>query len=155
MSKIHAAGIFLIRKDLKVLICHPTNHPYSFWSIPKGKIEEGEQPMEAALRETFEETNIDLHNDDRLNNERFDIFELDVVNYSHKKKDLKPYVFQEVSSSDIDWSSIIIKCNSNVPVERGGFPEMDGYKWVTIQEAKKLLHKTQVICLEIFEKIIK
>jgi hypothetical protein len=23
-----------------------------------------------------------------------------------------------------------LKCNSNVPKERGGFPEMDDYKWV-------------------------
>jgi hypothetical protein len=29
-----------------------------------------------------------------------------------------------------------LKCNSNVPKERGGFPEMDDYKWVLIDEAR-------------------
>jgi RNA polymerase sigma factor (sigma-70 family) len=37
---------------------------------------------------------------------------------------------------------------SNVPEDRGGFPEMDDYDWVTIDEARKLLHETQVSCLD-------
>ena len=155
-KKTHAAGIFIIRKDNKVLICHPTNHATDVWSIPKGKIEEDEDAMDAAMRETYEETNIDFYHDDRLSvNKNFDIFEMDVVNYSHKKKDLKTFVFKEVKDSNIKWSEIEIKCNSNVPHERGGFPEMDDFKFVSIKEAKKLLHYTQVECIEKFEKIIK
>ena len=38
--------------------------------------------------------------------------------------------------------------NSNVPEERGDFPEMDDYKWVTIDEARGLIHETQVACLD-------
>ena len=154
--KTHAAGIFLIRKDNKLLICHPTNQPSNIWSIPKGKIEEDEDAMDAAMRETYEETNIDFYNDDRLSvNKNFDILEIDVVNYSHKKKDLKPFVFKEVKGSDVKWSEIEIKCNSNVPDERGGFPEMDKYKWVTLENAKKLLHYTQSECIAKFENLIK
>jgi len=41
-----------------------------------------------------------------------------------------------------------LKCNSNVPEDRGGFPEMDDYKWVSIDEARNLLHPTQVACLD-------
>ncbi len=155
-KKIHAAGIFVIRKDYKVLICHPTNHSTDVWSIPKGKIEDGEDAMDAAMRETYEETNIDFHHDDRLSvNKNFDIFEMDVVDYSHKRKDLKSFVFKEVKHSDIKWSEVEIKCNSNVPDERGGFAEMDLYKWVTLENAKKLLHYTQSECINKFENLIK
>jgi len=155
-KKTHAAGIFVIRKDYKLLICHPTNHDKNVWSIPKGKIENGEDAMDAAMRETYEETNIDFYNDDRLFvNKNFDIFELDVVEYNHKRKDLKPFVFKEVIDSEVDWSVIEIKCNSNVPEERGGFPEMDSYQWVSLSDAKKLLHPTQVVCLNKIQDIIK
>jgi predicted NUDIX family NTP pyrophosphohydrolase len=34
-----------------------------------------------------------------------------------------------------------------VPEDRGGFPEMDDYKWVTLDEAAVMLHETQVACL--------
>jgi 8-oxo-dGTP pyrophosphatase MutT (NUDIX family) len=146
-KKVHAAGIFLMRKDFNILICHPTNHAPNVWSIPKGKIEEGEGAMEAAIRETYEETNVNL-NDKSLNvNDNFNIHEFDIVNYGHKKKDLHPFLFLELQTSNIDWDSVKIKCNSNVPIERGGFPEMDGYKWVTLKEAKELLHDTQVACI--------
>lgn len=36
------------------------------WSFPKGHIEEGEQPEEAAVRETKEETGIDICVDNRF-----------------------------------------------------------------------------------------
>jgi len=39
MAKTIAAGIFILNKDKEVLICHPTNHPWDVWSIPKGKFE--------------------------------------------------------------------------------------------------------------------
>jgi len=48
----------------------------------------------------------------------------------------------------LDLTMVTLQCNSNVPEDRGGFPEMDGYDWVTIDEARKLLHPTQVACLD-------
>lgn len=139
MAREHASGIFIIRKDGKLLVCHPTNHPKNFYSIPKGKIESGEKKLEAAIRETFEETNIDL-----FETEDFHITELNSVGYRSGKKTLHPFLFTEKLTSTFDWDNTVIKCNSNVPIERGGFPEMDGYKWVTLQEAKSLVHETQV-----------
>jgi predicted NUDIX family NTP pyrophosphohydrolase len=47
----------------------------------------------------------------------------------------------------LDLSLITTQCNSNVPEERGGFPEMDDYKWVTLDEAATMLHETQTACL--------
>lgn len=149
MSKTIASGLFIIRKDKKLLICHPTNHPADFYSIPKGKVEDGEIFLEAAFRETYEETNLDLNG-----STDFTIYPLSSVNYKHKKKILYPFLVLENKESKFDWSSVELKCNSNVPEERGGFPEMDGYKWVTIDEASKVLHNTQVVCIEKIKEII-
>lgn len=148
-KKTIAAGIFIVRKDKKILICHPTNHKPDFFSVPKGKVEDGESLMAAAIRETEEETNINLKNDFN-----FSIHLLPPVEYKHGKKVFNPFVYVENQNSSINWSDIEIKCNSHVPVERGGFPEMDGYQWVTLDEAKPLLHETQTACIDKIIEIV-
>jgi 8-oxo-dGTP pyrophosphatase MutT (NUDIX family) len=152
MAKVIAAGIFIIRRDNRVLICHPTNHKDTLWSIPKGKVEEGEGLIDAALRETFEETNLDLKT--KIAVSSFHVHNLEAVTYGHKKKMIHPFVYIEHSFSEMDWNALEIKCNSNVPLDRGGFPEMDEYKWVSIDEARKLLHETQVACLDDINKLL-
>lgn len=149
MGKIIAAGVFIVRKDGKLLICHPTNHAEDFFSIPKGKVEKGEAHLDAAFRETYEETNLDLKG-----NDNFYVHGLYPVNYSHKKKVLYPFVCIESDESTFDWETVEIKCNSNVAEARGGFPEMDGYQWVSLLEAKILLHNTQVACLDKVKELI-
>lgn len=144
MKKTIAAGIFLVRIDGTILICHPTNHKADFWSIPKGKLDDGETTFDAAIRETFEETNINLSS--------ASLIDLPAVAYNHNKKVLNPFICFEKENKDLNWDGFDIKCNSNVPIERGGFPEMDAYKWVPILEARNLLHNTQVACLDTIEK---
>ena len=140
--RVDAAGLFLINKSNKLLICHPTKHKPNVWSIPKGKVEALESFVDACVRETYEETNIELSDYKRK------MIMLDSVNYSHRKKTLIPFVLFENDCEGLDLSLITLQCNSNVPEERGGFPEMDDYKWVTIEEARDLIHETQVACLD-------
>lgn len=61
---LKSAGLLMYREHksvLEVLLAHPGG-PYwarkdqGAWTIPKGKIEEGEEPMDAAKREFREET---------------------------------------------------------------------------------------------------
>ena|ERR1035437_863800 len=144
MAKTVACGIFIVKKDNSLLVCHPTRHKPDFWSIPKGKLEVGESLIDCAIRETYEESNVDLSNKSKF----FTIHQLPPVNYGHKKKILHPYLYWETIDSDFDWESFEIKCNSNVPEDRGGFPEMDAYKWIPIEEARTILHDTQVACLD-------
>ncbi|MFN3946714.1 MAG: NUDIX hydrolase [Aquificaceae bacterium] len=54
MIKEVSAGGVLFRKKEVLLIKNPSG----VWTFPKGLIEEGEKPEEAALREVFEETGI-------------------------------------------------------------------------------------------------
>jgi 8-oxo-dGTP pyrophosphatase MutT (NUDIX family) len=147
MAKTKAAGIFLVNKKKEVLICHPTNHPMTLWSIPKGKIEFNENPVDAAIRETYEETNINLSSVNSL-------IPLEELTYRHKKKSLKPYLVLETRNPSINFDSFDLKCNSNVPEEQGGFPEMDDYQWVSLDEARKLLHYLQADCIDSIEKYL-
>ncbi len=144
---IKTAGIFFIRKDYHVLICHPTKHKENVWSIPKGRIEDGEDEIDAAVRETFEETNIDV-------SDWLIIHNLEPAPYPSGKKVLYGLALFE-SQNRFSFDLFDIKCNSNVPLDLGGFPEMDGYKWVPIDEAEKLVHAAQINCLEQIKLIIK
>jgi 8-oxo-dGTP pyrophosphatase MutT (NUDIX family) len=148
-SKVITSGLFIFRKDKRFLVCHPTNHNPNFFSIPKGKVEEDEIFLECAIRETYEETNLDLKS--CLD---FNIYYLDVKNYKNKKKRLYPFLLLEKDDSQFDWNSIELKCNSIVVKQKIIFPEMDGYKWITIEEANNILHETQVSCLMQINKII-
>lgn len=58
------AGVIVKSSD-KVLLCKRSPDKNSFpnvWSLPAGKVENGESTKDAAKREFFEETNIDVDN---------------------------------------------------------------------------------------------
>lgn len=60
MGIINAAGLVILFDD-EILLVHPTNAPWKgTYSIPKGKIEDFETILEAAIRETREEIGIDF-----------------------------------------------------------------------------------------------
>ena len=61
---IESAGLLIIQ-DNKMLLAHPTKAPwYGTYTIPKGKVEEGESYIKAAIRETKEEVGIDINVND-------------------------------------------------------------------------------------------
>src|SRR4051812_31938081 len=63
-AALESAGLLMFRRrgeQLEVLLVHPggpfwKNKDVGAWSIPKGLIEHGEEPLEAACREFQEET---------------------------------------------------------------------------------------------------
>lgn len=61
----NTAGVAIIWED-KILLVHPTGASWrhSALGIPKGKIEPGEDPLEAAVRELQEETGISINPSD-------------------------------------------------------------------------------------------
>lgn len=149
MAIVETAGILFLNSELKLLIGHPTGH--DFWSIPKGKLEDNETSYEAALRETWEETNVDL-------GDVTSHYELDTIRYKHGKKKLKPFIVFEDENRKINSKEFVLKCNSIVDKDsswNAGLPEMDDFKWVTLEEAKDILHYTQVECLKTIKQIIK
>lgn len=53
-----SAGLAVIYKE-KLLLVHPTKQAWEgTYSLPKGKLEKDEEPIDAAIRETWEETGI-------------------------------------------------------------------------------------------------
>jgi len=132
-------GLFIIHNG-RFLIAHPTNGGISTWSIPKGLKDEGETYEQAAIRETFEETNIDIT---RYPGERRYVGQ---AIYPTKRKVLHAFVqvLPQLPSEEL-------KCHTFV---NGEFPECDDYRWVTYDEGMLLLpHATRVLLVRIKDKL--
>jgi len=140
----HSCG-FIIVSTNKVLICHPTYHPSNFFSIPKGKIEEGETEIEAAYRETFEETGLDLK---KIPFAQEPIC-LGTWGYSHKKKKVTIFLF--IAADNIQ--SIKLFCDSMVKQDGCAFPENDKFIWADFDYAIENIHYTQKNAMIMARKI--
>ena len=57
-SKRLSCGVLLISPQRELLLCHVTGQ--SHWDLPKGGLDAGETPLQAALRETVEECGLRL-----------------------------------------------------------------------------------------------
>jgi len=141
-----SAGILLYRREnnvLRVFLIHPggpfyTKKDVGIWSIPKGEIDKGEDPLAAALREFEEETGCTP----------FGAF-----------IPLSP-VTQKGGKTVIAWAAEggcdaeTIRSNTFTlewPPRSGTmqeFPEVDRAGWFTVEEAKQKLHPAQVALLD-------
>ena len=131
------SGLFLVRKDGKILITHPTGGDH--WSIPKGGNNSGETAFESAIRETFEETNFIIKNNVVYH-------DLGLVKYRKRNKHVNAFAICETENVDLSFCQDL-KCNSFVSTDskfNAWLPEVDEYKWVSLNEAENLLHYTQV-----------
>lgn len=138
---IISCGVYLFNSDNKLLIEHPTGHKPNVWTIPKGRMDDGETDyFSVAKRELFEETNVNLDNLNIVKQEEFDM-----IRYRETNKYLKGF-FVKVDS---DVSDVVLGCESMV--YRNGvpsFPEVDGYKWVDVEEARTVLNEFQMANLD-------
>jgi ADP-ribose pyrophosphatase YjhB (NUDIX family) len=139
---VYTAGIFLFNNKDEIIVVHPTNAPMNKWSIPKGLVDEKETIVEAAKRELFEETNVNLENLKLLF-----LKTGDNVMYSNKKKTLCP-IFCKVL---IDTDLLELKCNSLVDGQN--FYENDQILWMPVDKAIKVIHETQVKALTGFNPL--
>jgi len=97
------------------LLCHVTGQRH--WDLPKGGIHANETPLQAALRETVEETGLALSPADAL--------DLGRLAYT-AKKDLHLFAFLSER-----FDTRLLRCDS-VFIERVSGrprPEMDGFGW--------------------------
>jgi len=65
MKKFQRYAGVILKKGNKALLCKrsPKKSLPNTWSIPSGHLEDGESPGQAAIREFYEETNIELGTD--------------------------------------------------------------------------------------------
>jgi 8-oxo-dGTP pyrophosphatase MutT (NUDIX family) len=110
-----SCGVIILNPDREVLLCHVTGQ--SHWDLPKGGIDTGESPLQAALRETLEETSLRLRADALVDLGRFA--------YT-AKKDLHLFAthLPRIEASGLH-------CDSHYRDRMSGrqLPEMDGYGW--------------------------
>lgn len=134
---IDTFGIFIIDSTGKLLICRPTGiRCNSGWSIPKGKSEGSESKKDAALRETWEETGLDLkpYKDKMV--------ELGSKKYKTRRKRLWGFMLHLPIKIDVDK----LKCDCKITGKDK--PEIDKYEMVNPQNAITRLHESQGRMLE-------
>ncbi len=144
-----SAGILLFRErrgETQVLLVKPggpfwRNKDEGAWMIPKGAVEPGEVPAEAALREFREETGTVLS----------DIpFALAKIRQTGGK-----YVEAFAVEGDLDPASI---CSNHFELEwppRSGkferFPEVEEARWMNFAEARAMMLPSQLPLLDALE----
>jgi 8-oxo-dGTP pyrophosphatase MutT (NUDIX family) len=133
-------GIIIKDSTNRILICRPHGIKGLFgWTIPKGKCEGEETTLEAALRETKEETGMDVSG--------YPIEFLGERIYSHKKKRLVCYYIE------LDFAILTERLTCSTFSEHGN-PEIDHYEMVDIGEAIMRVHETQAFFIKkLYEKI--
>ncbi|QPB12252.1 nudix hydrolase [Providencia phage PSTCR6] len=128
-----SAGI-IFKHGTKILICHATHTPY--WGIPKGHIDEGETPLEAAIREVKEETNHIVTDPENL----IDLGE----HFYYKGKNMHLFLYEGPNMPD-DKTCI---CTSMYTKNGRTFPENDAFKYVEIEDLKHWCSKSQYKLLD-------
>lgn len=136
-----SAGIMLYRikkRELEVLISHPggpfwAKKDEGSWSIPKGLINIGEDPLKAAIREFEEETGRRV--------------EGDFLRLTHVKLRAGKTVIPFAIEYDIDPSDFVSNTFSVEWPPRSGrqqeFPEIDRSEWFATETAKMKLNPAQ------------
>jgi 8-oxo-dGTP pyrophosphatase MutT (NUDIX family) len=140
---IVTCGTYLYSTILKkILVCHPTNSRWNNWSIPKGVMETGESIFEVCVRELFEETGIDIKKINVLQKHA-----LPTRKYQKQEKSLDSFLI----ITDTEFTDH--KFLSNL-VEGKDFSENDKWKWVTLEEAAKIIHLSQAENLPLIATLV-
>jgi predicted NUDIX family NTP pyrophosphohydrolase len=145
-----SAGILLHRKsagETEVLLVKPggpywRNRRSGVWMIPKGAVEPGEAPIDAALREFREETGSALH--------------LEPVKLARIRQSGGKIVVAFAAEGDLDESAIqSIEFEMEWPPRSGRierFPEVAKARWMTLAEAREKMLPSQLPLLDALEK---
>ncbi|HKX43460.1 MAG TPA: NUDIX domain-containing protein [Burkholderiaceae bacterium] len=123
-AKRLSCGIVIVNAQRELLLCHVTGHGH--WDLPKGGIASDERPIDAALRETREETGLLFA--------PADLTELGRYAYSERKE---LHLFA-VRMERFDVARL--SCDSHFDERWTGkrLPEMDAYGWFGFERAGAL-----------------
>ena len=132
---IQSAGVAIVNLNLgeeaePTVLCV---RAYSNWDFPKGHLEEGETPVEAAIREVQEEVTLSHGSDYAIG----DLAGSCTYGSGAKKKTATYYI--GISTSDTE---------PFLPVsEELGRPENDEYRWIPVSELNSMMpNRLQGVC---------
>lgn len=119
-----SCGILIFSEQHELLLCHVTGQDH--WDLPKGGMHVDESPLQAALRETREETGLALPAAGLLDLGRFDY---------RPKKDLHLFATRTPR-----FDVARLHCESHFSQSATGqrLPEMDGYGWFEFERIAEL-----------------
>ena len=149
----HSAGILLYRwapEGLEVLLVHPggpfwQKRDAGAWQIPKGKIDEGEELLDAALREFEEELGVVLQGDPRP--------------LSRIRQAAGKWVDTFAIEGDLDVDAIVSATfEMEWPPKSGAtqtFPEIDRARWFSLREARDKMLASQLPLLDELEAVLR
>jgi len=129
-----SCGIVILNPDRELLLCHVTGQNH--WDLPKGGIDDGETPLQAALRETREECGWRLQ--DQV------LLDLGRLRYT-SKKDL--HLFATVQPR-VELKEL--RCESHYLDHASArhLPEMDGFGWFAFDRVASLCTPKMAVVLE-------
>ena len=146
MPSKKSAGLLLYRRSggrLEVLLVHPGG-PYwrrrdvGAWSIPKGEIEPGEDPLQAAQREFEEELGSPINGE---------FVKLNPIRQASGK-----WVHAWALEADFDTTSFKPGTFSMEwppkSSRRQEFPEVDRAEWFTLDDARRKINPAQIALLD-------
>ena len=123
-TKRLSCGVVILSADRELLLCHVTGQNH--WDLPKGGIDVGETPLQAALRETREETGLRLAADALLDLGRF-------VYTGKKNLHLFATGMARIDLKHLYCESHYLDRHSGRPL-----PEMDGFGWFAFERVAGL-----------------
>lgn len=128
-----SAGVIIKNKQGQLLGCkafgRSGDRPTNYLDIPKGHIEPGESPIDAAKRETLEETGIDLTG----------VKLTDLGRHPYiKGKDI--HLFSCLYNAKLER----LECTTFFNIFDKQFPEVIDYEWVNPEDISKKFYKSLV-----------
>jgi len=135
-AKMLSSGVVIVRRhagEFEYLLLRAYNH----WDFPKGMVEEGEEPLDAAHREVEEESTItDLQ-----------------FRWGHRFRETGPYGPGKIARyylAETAQQTVDLPVNPEI-----GRPEHEEYRWVTYPQAIDLVSARVRSVLEWAQSILK
>lgn len=139
-----SAGLAIVWEN-KILLAHTTGRNFKTgYGIPKGGIEKGETPIDAAVREVYEEVGIKVSKD--MIDDRSYQFGVDARKWGYKK--IVHYYIVKLES--------LQQIGLNEPTVPKGWlqlEEINDARFMDLKEARKLTMKSQQPLIDNLEKL--
>jgi predicted NUDIX family NTP pyrophosphohydrolase len=136
---VRSAGIIMHKNtypETEVLLCSPfslDNKKPKVWGIPKGRINDNEEKLDAAIREFEEETGIRVP--------KKPMFFIGTFSYKSMKKTISAWAMKHDPGKDFEFSS-----NHTTLLINGRkmtIPEIGSWQWFNVKEAVGVIMPNQ------------